>query len=332
MVALLLASPAAAREKSDVLILVNGDRITGEIKGMSRGKLDFNTDDAGRLSVEWLKVSRVTTAHYYEVELSSGLRHYGNLAEPPADAKGMVTLGDGTALRVPEIVAITSLEDDFFQRLRAYLDFGFTLAKANRATTLNTAGEVAYRGERVGATLSFDAYVQDDESNAAVSRANLGLVGDYYFTRWRAVLLAGLTTNDELALKLRISAGGGAAYTILQSNSMVLWATGGLVGTREAYAESDPQLNLDAFVAGTWEAYRYDSPKVDVSVSAAVFPSLTDLGRVRGDLTLRVKYELFRDFNVGLAFSDTFDSRPPDPAASKNDFVASFTIGWSYRR
>ena len=36
-------------------------------------------------------------------------------------------------------------------------------------------------------------------------------------------------------------------------------------------------------------------------------------------------YEVFLDFNVGLDFTDTFDSRPPE-GASNNDFNMSITI------
>jgi hypothetical protein len=45
-----------------------------------------------------------------------------------------------------------------------------------------------------------------------------------------------------------------------------------------------------------------------------------------------VKYELFPDFNVGVTITDTFDSKPPEEDATKNDFVSTVTIGWSYRR
>ena len=71
---LMAALPASAREKTDVVILSNGDHLTGEIKGMSRGKLDLLTDDAGRLSIEWDKIRTVSSTHQYEVELRTGVR------------------------------------------------------------------------------------------------------------------------------------------------------------------------------------------------------------------------------------------------------------------
>lgn len=329
--AALLASPAAARDKTDVVVLRNGDHFTGEIKSMSRGKLDLATDDAGRISIEWVKVAQVSSTYFYEVELASGRKYYGLLRPPPAGETGAVVI-DADALAIPEVVALTPLDAAFWSRLKAYLDLGFTLAKSNRATTLNVDGEVAYRGDRMGATLGFSTYAQDDENGVAVTRGGVVLSGDYYLTRWRATLFAGAEQNDELALTLRVSLGGGAAYSVLRSNSMQLWAMAGLVFTREQYATGEPTVNLEGYLNGTWEAFRYDSPKLDLGVSFSLFPGLTDLGRVRGNLGLRAKYEVITDFNVGLTLTSTFDSRPPDPAAAKTDYVVALTVGWSYRR
>jgi hypothetical protein len=39
--------------------LANGDRITGEVKRLDRGRLEFSTDDAGTLYLEWDKLVSV---------------------------------------------------------------------------------------------------------------------------------------------------------------------------------------------------------------------------------------------------------------------------------
>jgi hypothetical protein len=299
---------------------------------MSRGKLDLATDDAGRLSIEWVKVVRATSDHSYELELGSGKKHFGALTAPPQGVAGVVVVDDATTLAVGDVVGIVPLDAAFVSRLKAYLDIGFTLAKSNQATTFTGDGQVAYRGDRFGATLGFNSYVQDDENTSAVTRSAVALSADYYFTPWRASLLVGAETNDELDLKLRITAGTVAAYPWVRNNSMELWTAAGLLLTRETYASSDATANVEGFLNGTWEAFRYDSPKLDFGISASAFPSLSDFGRVRGEISGRLKYEIFTDFNAGLTVSSTFDSRPPDPAAAKTDYVVTFTIGWSYRR
>jgi hypothetical protein len=82
----------------------------------------------------------------------------------------------------------------------------------------------------------------------------------------------------------------------------------------------------------SWSAFRFDSPKLDFSTNLAMFPSISDAGRVRGQAAVRLEYEVFKDFNAGIRVTDTFDSRPPAESATKNDYVTALTIGWSYRR
>ena len=313
------------------MVLVNGNNINGEIMGLARGKLDYKTDDAGRLSIEWLKVVRVTSTYTYEVETSAGERRYSALRLPSGGGDGAVQLDDGTTIPIADVVALVPLEAGFFSRLSAYLDLGFALAKANKAVTLNTDGLVAYRGERMGTSLQYSLYVQDSSNVATASNGSIQLIGDLYFGRWMAQLSLGAEQNSELDLKLRLTLSGGAAYSAIQNNSMELTAKAGLAGVREQYSTGDPSWYLTGYLAGSWEVFRYDSPKLDAGISVAAYPYFTDLGRVRVETNIRVKYELFSDFNVGLNVSDTYDSRPPE-SGSNNDYNLSVTIGWSYRR
>jgi hypothetical protein len=75
-----VATPLQA-QKTDVVVLQNGDQITGEIKGVAHGKLDYSTDDAGRLSIEWDKVLRLTSRNTFEVKLKSGQKLFGSLVQ-----------------------------------------------------------------------------------------------------------------------------------------------------------------------------------------------------------------------------------------------------------
>jgi hypothetical protein len=94
----------------------------------------------------------------------------------------------------------------------------------------------------------------------------------------------------------------------------------------------DESSNLEGLLLLGWNAYQFNTPKLDFSTTLELFPSLSEAGRVRGELNLRIKYELFPDFDVGIKLTDTFDSKPPEESISKNDYVTTLTIGWSYRR
>jgi hypothetical protein len=332
----------AHAQKTDVIKLVNGDEITGDIKGVAFGKLDYNTDDAGRLSIKWTKVLRVTSVHYFEVEVSSGLRYFGQLKNAGEDGRVVVELNRTDTLIIGQIVRVVPLNNRFIDRIKAYLDAGFTLAKANKATTLNVNTEFEYRAAVWGLKLTANSYFQKQENTDRSTRNSGTLTAQRYFPRrWQAVALLGAEQNDQLGLLLRGTFGGGAGYVVKQTNNTTLQLGAGAVVTREHFALSDTtpgaspdtlKSNLEALVTATWNAFRLDTPKLDFSTQINAFPSVTTLGRVRGDVTLRIKYEIFKDFYLGANLTDNFDSQPPEASASKNDFVTSITVGWSYRR
>ena len=330
-------APAPVRAaNTDTVILKNGDRISGEVKGLSRGKLDYSTDDAGRLSIEWDKVARVTSIHAFDVETFSGATYFGRLVPAFLDRTIVVEAGASDTLRIEDVVEMAALDAGFLQRVKAYLDVGFTLAKAHHATTFNMNGETDYRGEQLGSTLEFDSYSQGQDSVARTARNSASLLARWFLPdRWSAVALTQYEHNDELGLDHRWTAGAGASRVIKHTNSTEVEAGAALVGIWERYlsaAGGTEAKSLDALLTVAWDKFRFDSPKLDFSSSFALYPSLSDFGRVRGELQLRVKYEVFRDFHAGVNFTDSFDSRPPDETVSKNDYITSFTIGWSYRR
>jgi uncharacterized protein DUF481 len=326
----------ASAEKTDLVILRNGDRITGEIKALAHGKLDYNTDDAGRLSIEWDKVARITSPHQFEFLLGSGIKYFGRPGIPNRDGVVVVLARAADTLSIPSVVEISPINAAFLERLQSYLDVGLTVAKANQATTFSLSGAADYRGPQLGSQLKFDSYAQGQESVPTTTRNSLRQSFSWYLpSRWSAVGLLQLEQNDELDLDHRFTGGGAMSRALAHTNRMEFSVGGGLVGTQEQFSASTgntSDTSLEGLLAANWSAFRFDSPKLDFSLSAAFFPSLSQAGRIRGQTEFRLKYELFKDFNAGILFTDTFDSRPPNETASKNDYVTTLTIGWSYRR
>ena len=121
---LLLASPAEARERTDAVTLRGGLRVPGEILQMSLGRLSLRTDDMGRVSIEWLRVTQIESTYPFAVEFSSGTTYFGPL-HPGADGELLV----GTqSVRLDEVVSITPVDDRFWNRVRAFADLGLSLS------------------------------------------------------------------------------------------------------------------------------------------------------------------------------------------------------------
>lgn len=325
---LLLSSRAEARERTDVVTLRGGLRVPGEILQMSLGRLGLRTDDMGRVSIEWLRVTQIQSTYVFAVEFSSGTTYFGPLHPCP---EGELLVGT-QSVRLDQVVSITPVDDGFWNRVRAHADLGFSLAKANTALTLSAGGGFEYRGEMFGTTASFSTYVQGSEQVAATTENSLALSGSYYFKPWRVSLLGGLDQNAELGLNMRLSTGADMAYAVIRNSFMELWLAAGLTVAWEKYTGVNSDVAVAGFFDTTWQAFRYASPELDTEIELSLLPILNDFGRVRGTATGRVKYEVFSDFNVGLNLMYTFDTRPPDENASRSDYRVTLSVGWSYRR
>src|SRR5262245_1574571 len=79
VLAALLAAPAAAADKVDVVSLKNGDRITCEVTLLDRSVLSVSTDPLGKVSVHWGEVVAITSPRQFDLQLTSGLHYLGSL-------------------------------------------------------------------------------------------------------------------------------------------------------------------------------------------------------------------------------------------------------------
>ena len=80
-----MASPAQAA-RTDVVVLDNGDHITGEVLGRASGQLQFKTDHTGTLYIDWTHVVSLTTSSKLNIELANGKRLYGPAPEAASSA------------------------------------------------------------------------------------------------------------------------------------------------------------------------------------------------------------------------------------------------------
>ena len=64
-----------AYAQTDILIFDNGDRLTGEIKGLERGRLSFETEATDTIQIELENVAYLTSNQTLRIELGSGARY-----------------------------------------------------------------------------------------------------------------------------------------------------------------------------------------------------------------------------------------------------------------
>jgi len=131
-------------------------------------------------------------------------------------------------------------------------------------------------------------------------------------------------------LKLRSQVGGAFGPRLVNSNRAQLTIGAGLAFNDERGVDVEPTQNIEALFMFRTSYYTYDRPKTNVDISLQYYPSLSNTGRQRLQADVGLKRELWKDFFASLTFFNTFDSRPPNPAADTNDVGLVASVGWSY--
>ena len=104
-----------------------------------------------------------------------------------------------------------------------------------------------------------------------------------------------------------------------------------MLATRENLSGSvSDEDTLEAFATMTWDWFRYDSPELDLSTSLQVIPNLTDTGRVRGELDIKLKWEMIEDLFWELSYYHSYDSRPAAVDAAQNDYGVITSLGYDF--
>jgi hypothetical protein len=123
--AFLLAMPAFARESTDVVVMKNGDRLTGEIKGLNAGVLYMSMQYIlGTSSVDWSKVAHLESKQLFLVKDEDGSVYTGtlNTTDTPVGRPIEITVAEASESKVIDssrIVQMDMTSTKFYQRLTA---------------------------------------------------------------------------------------------------------------------------------------------------------------------------------------------------------------------
>jgi hypothetical protein len=329
-----VSAPATAQGRTDVVTLANGDRITGEVVRLERGRLEFKTDDAGTLYLEWDKLlSVVATTRLVEVLTTDGRRFLGTLGRALTDRTLAIASPDGVAsLQMGEVTLITPIGRSFWKKLDGSIDAGFSYTRSSGVAQLNFNSDTIYRKPAfqgrltasLTATRNADSPGRDDRGSLEIAYLR------YPWQRWFFGAGGRFETNESLGLELRSQIGAVVGPILVNSNRAQLSLGAGVAANRELGVDVEPTQNLEALFMLQTSYFTYDRPKTNLDVSLQYYPSLSNAGRQRVQLDAGVKRELWKDLFVSLNLYNTYDNRPPNPQANTNDVGVTLAIGWSY--
>jgi hypothetical protein len=333
LVSLFVLPQTVSAQKTDKVVLYRGDTITGSVKGLSRGRLDYSTDDFNRVSIEWHKIARIKSTDRFEIELSNATDYVGSIENGNEDGEMViVTETQRVYLRMLNVVRITPLGSSFLSRIDGKIELGFDLTRANNQRIWNTHGNLTFRSTKWKSSLDGSSYANAQDSIDTSNRNTVTVDLQRFIERssWSVVGAATIEQNDELNLEHRYTFVLSAANFFLRTNQMIFQGYLGGATTNETFqGETSSSQNLESVLGLGYEWFQFADPELDFSTQLTVFVSLTNFGRVRPEFNLTLSWEVFNDVDVGIRGYVQGDTDPGE-GARNIDYALTTTFGYSW--
>lgn len=319
-----------AQRKTDIVTLYNGDRITGEVKSLDSGILNFSTDSMGTIKIEWQEIARLESKYYYEIRLGSGERYYGSIEPAERPGQLLVEEPDGVqGLEWLEVVDMRPIEENFVDRLNVYFSAGYSYSRASSVAQTSINTDISYEDKSGRNSLTGRTSITDDsEETTSSTRIDLNRavwgkrpnVFRSFFTNYE--------NNDELALDYRVGVGMGLGRAFLDTYRNRLTGIAGLQVITEESGTAGTDENLELYLSSRYRAWRFNTPELDLDLILNLYPSLTDSGRLRSDSNLRLRWELIEDLFFDITAFGSYDNRAD--ADNDIDYGVTTGVGWEF--
>ncbi len=337
--ALLLATPLHAGDKTDILYMKNGDRLTCEIKSMDAGALYVSLDYVdGTIAVQWSKVARLQSTNLFIVRVENGAAYSGTISVGAADADSVapvdITSLEKDTVQVPhrEIVNIGQTSDHFWRRFNVDISSGIIYSKGNQTTQYNVSSSVQYPRERWGVRASFNSSLSSSSGTTASTR-NQGSLSGFHLLPWRNYFWGGAGTllqSTETGIGLQANLGGGIGKYFSHTNRVTFSVLGGFAWQNTQYSEADSSGTEDVFaalVAGNLSVQTFS--KTNLTISATALPALSEPGRFFFSTNATYYLKLWSNLTFNLSFYGNLDTKPP-AGLSGSDYGFSSGLGWTF--
>lgn len=336
----LVASPLFSRDKADILVMHNGDRVTCEIKGLSNGTLYVGLDWVqGTVQVDWSKVNHVESKQLFLVRTQDGRIYTGTLSTPETEAARPLRIdvvdeaGTNVTVEQPRVVSIDQTSKSFWHRFNGAINSGFTYAKANQTTQYTLGADTHYIREDWASGVYFTSTLTGNTGVATSTRNNLQ---GYYrhlmrWDNWFYTGIASLLQSTEQQIQLQSNLGGGIGRYLKNTNhaSINMFSGLGYQSTRYTVSESQPpsQNTIAAMVGVDAAIFKFD--KTNVSLTAIALPALNQPGRIHGSVDAGYSLKFWGDFTWNLSFYGNWDNQPPLNLAG-SDYGMTSGLGWKF--
>ena len=324
----------SSHQKTDIVHMKNGDRITCEIQSLQKGQLsikpDYTTDT---IVIDWTRVERLESSQLFVVTDPNGKTYSGLLAEGVQSRTITIVGRQSHTLSDDSVVEISELGNNFWSSLSGNIAVGTSFTASNSQATLTVQSGLQYQSKKNFATFNSSSQfvTQEKTTNTDETTVKAAFFHQLSESKWYGGGIANFLSSSEQQITLQSTLGGALARRLIFTNRTNLSAIGGLGYTHERDNSNEASTrhpnSIDAATAVQFSMFRFKTTSFDTAVWA--YPSLTSPGHFRMTLNQDIYYKFKNDFYVSLSFYDNYDNQPVSGAPS-NNFGTTSSIGWSF--
>jgi hypothetical protein len=337
---LCLSVPVLARNKTDVLVMKNGDRMTCAVKGLDAGVLyvDFDYID-GTASVDWSKVARLESNQLFLVKTEDGSVYAGTLSTPEAGAGRPLKI---QVVETPEqevevdrsqVVRMIATSDRFWQRFNGGIGLGVIYSKGNQSTQYSLSSDASYVRERWIARGSFASNLSSSTGVTVSTRnsVNFDALHLLPWNHWFYSGLGGFLQSSEQGITLQSTFGGGVGRYLTHTDRASVAVLGGAAFQNTDYKQSTVPTNGQHVATALIyiDAKMFKFSKTNLDVTASLLPALSDPGRVRFNTNASYYIKIIGNLKWNVSFYGNWDNRPP-AGFSGSDYGTSSGLTWTF--
>ena len=325
----LLAMVAVAQDR---IALSNGDVLTGKIKTMADGKVTIESPVLGDVTVSLAEIQNMTTDEQVQLQTVSGDTFKRRIAGIENASLGFDGGGSPIPLDSLDMINPPPVEPPSWAGSLSVN--GLWVDGNTRRRNIGISGKSTRKTEtdRITVDVNWD-YAEDKPTgqpwNLTQRRAGGGLQYDYFIDdRWYALASTRALSDTFADIKLRLSAGVGAGYTVIESETTSLATEAGLSYVDESYRSNTPTKDYLAARVAYGLTYHL-SEKTKLTHGVEAYPSLED----EEDIYLQMKAEVVTNLTdsmiASLSWIMDYDNTPA-PDFKREDNRVMLSIGWSF--
>jgi len=337
---LLLTTSLFAREQSDVIVMKNGDRLTGEIKGLDSGVLQFSIDYIdGTCAIQWSMVAHLESKQLFVVMTEDGSVYTGTLqtAAGTAGRPMRIQIAESTeraeTIEQTQMVRVIQTSDRFWQRFNGEVNSGIMYSKGNQSTQYSLSSSAEYPRQRWAAGGAITSSLSSSAGSDVSSRNSLS-TNALHLMRWNNWYYTGIANflqSSEQNIQLETNLSAAIGHYLKHSNHAKISVLGGLAWQNTRYSQSEgvhETQNVAAAMVGT-DVKLFKFKQTNLSLDGVAFPALSQPGRVFFTTNVTYYVKFFGKLNWNTSFYGNWDTQPP-AHLSGSDYGTSSGLGLTF--